>query len=196
MGLGQPTSHSAHVLLKLHLVAGRILPHRCVQRGGVQEHDGEPRPALHLVGQPSEAAPALLDGGGPGPHGRQRRAVRPQVPRGRPGAGQDRRGDPGPRRGRADSRGLVRWDAGERERPLLGGRRHRACCAWPWSRAAAAAGHVVAVGGEVPPKAVQVNLCFYVAVVLPHPQSHTSRLSVEPSLPPSALHVLDRPAML
>ncbi|ONM02350.1 Beta-glucuronosyltransferase GlcAT14B [Zea mays] len=64
---------------------------------------------------------------------------------------------------------MVRWDAGERERPLLGGRRHRACCAWPWSRAAAAAGHVVAVGGEVPPKAVQVNLCFYVAVVLPHP---------------------------
>lgn len=59
LGVGQPPADGAHVLRQLHLVAGGLLPHRRLQRRRVQEHHGEQRPPLHLLGQPAHAAPAL-----------------------------------------------------------------------------------------------------------------------------------------
>ncbi|KAL6599961.1 hypothetical protein ACP70R_045612 [Stipagrostis hirtigluma subsp. patula] len=93
-------------------------------------------------------------------NGRQRRAIRSEVPRGRPNARQDRPGDPVPWPGHADPRRLVRGDAEEWQRPLLGHGKQQPPLAGPWSSAVAEADQVAAVGGEVPPKAVQVTGCL------------------------------------
>ncbi|EEE51011.1 hypothetical protein OsJ_31640 [Oryza sativa Japonica Group] len=71
-----------------------------LQLPAVQEHHGEPRPALHPVGQPAQAAPALPRPQGLPPDAAQRRALRQEVQGGRPRPGQDRPGHPPPRRRR------------------------------------------------------------------------------------------------
>ncbi|WVZ60145.1 hypothetical protein U9M48_010203, partial [Paspalum notatum var. saurae] len=166
LGVGEPPAHGAHVLRQLHLLAGGLLPHGGVQRRRVPQHHREQRPALHLLGQPADAAPALPHPRRLGPDARQRRALRAQVPQGRPRARPDRRRHPrapGPRHGRA--RRLVRDGGGggrrrgaeQRERSVRGRRRERergVPAARARGRAAAEARHVAAVGGELPAEAV------------------------------------------
>nr|ABB47684.2 secondary cell wall-related glycosyltransferase family 14, putative, expressed [Oryza sativa Japonica Group]BAG87912.1 unnamed protein product [Oryza sativa Japonica Group] len=96
----QPAADAAALLHQLRLLAGVLLPDAGLQLPAVQEHHGEPRPALHPVGQPAQAAPALPRPQGLPPDAAQRRALRQEVQGGRPRPGQDRPGHPPPRRRR------------------------------------------------------------------------------------------------
>lgn len=84
-GVGQPPSPAAHVLLQFRVIPRGLFPHRDLQQR-VSQHDRQPRPPLHRMGQPSQTA-------SPRPHhqafqqnGAEPRSFRPQVPSRRPSA--------------------------------------------------------------------------------------------------------------
>ncbi|CAA6666392.1 unnamed protein product [Spirodela intermedia] len=61
LGGGTTSPDAAHVLRQLPLLPGGLLPHGYLQRGRLPQHDGQPRPPLHLLGQPPRQHPHFLE---------------------------------------------------------------------------------------------------------------------------------------
>nr|ACN31719.1 unknown [Zea mays] len=101
-GVGrQPAADAAAVPRQHRLLARVLLPDGGLQLAPVPQRHGQPRPALHPLGHPAQAAPALPHRQGLPPDAAQRGRLRAQVQGRRPRAGPHRQGHPpppGPRR--------------------------------------------------------------------------------------------------